>query len=171
MMLPVCYLPGWVSVDVRGKNVVLSNGRLGYNSDACTDTESPVAVPRINSSVVTDGTVQLNGMDSSDDCTIMKYDWYLEHQENPLFHKYASGNSPKVTGLGPGVYDVKLQVEDCEGNTHLDKIYLRSCFLSSLEGVSAKGACGLLIFMLFVCAAHQAAALRKRSTGPGKPQG
>lgn len=69
--------------------------------------------------------VTLNGSQSTDsDGTIESYDWVLEYRDNPAYDLNATGVTPTVSNLEPGIYDVTLTVTDNIGLTDTDIMVL-----------------------------------------------
>lgn len=72
---------------------------------------------------ICDGVV-LDGRKSYDpNGAIVSYDWELDHEED-LCDKSATGETPTVTDLCPGIYDVTLNVTDIDGLTDTDEMVL-----------------------------------------------
>lgn len=63
------------------------------------------------------------------DGTIESYDWQLQHRENSDYNTSAQGESPTVSGLEPGFYDVTLTVTDNDGLTDSDTMLLAAAGL------------------------------------------
>ena len=69
--------------------------------------------------------VILDGRKSYDvDGEIVSFEWELRHKENPSLDKTASGETPTISNLGPGKYDVILTVTDGAGLINTDKMIL-----------------------------------------------
>ncbi len=86
---------------------------------------------------VKNNVVNLDGSGSYDpDGTIKSYEWSLKYRifnfKIPSNNKTAIGETPTVTGLSKGYYDVTLTVTDCDGLTDKDTMVVTSCFISSL---------------------------------------
>lgn len=93
----------------------------------------PVADAGLAEYTAQGGEVTLDGSGSYDsDGTIMFWDWDLAHQEDPANDKTVSGETPTVTGLARGTYDVTLTVTDDDGLTDTDETIVTNCFISSL---------------------------------------
>jgi hypothetical protein len=142
--LPLQYNPEWISVDVRGTNfqiLGIPSGLYSEISHDCfeflPDIQPPVAVIKgdykniAGINFVQGGTVNFDGSSSSDDCTIVTYDWQLKARGNPANNKSASGKKPTITGLAKDTYDVTLTVTDNVHKTGQATIALKSCFIST----------------------------------------
>ncbi len=69
--------------------------------------------------------VALDGDGSLDhDGAIVSFHWDLQHRENPGYNRFASGETPVVSSLEPGFYDVTLTVYDDDGLTGMDEMTL-----------------------------------------------
>jgi hypothetical protein len=67
--------------------------------------------------------ITLDGTLSNDpDGTIVSYEWQLIHRGNPDNNREAQGESPTVTNLKPGFYDVTLVVTDNGGAVASDEM-------------------------------------------------
>lgn len=62
--------------------------------------------------------VTLDGSGSDDpDGTILFYDWELQHRGDSTHDRTAEGETPTISSLEPGFYDVTLTVTDDDGLT------------------------------------------------------
>ena len=141
--LPLEYNPEWISIDVRGVNFMILGPPAGMGEmfhecvEFIADTQNPIAVIKgdykkiggVN--VVRGGTVNFDGSASTDDCTIVTYDWQLKSWDVPPIIRTASGKKPAITGLAKGTYDVTLTVTDNVGKTGQATMMLKSCFIST----------------------------------------
>jgi len=55
---------------------------------------------------------------------IISYQWQLTHRENTDFNRTAAGINPTVSNLKRGFYDVSLVVEDSQGKTGSDQMFI-----------------------------------------------
>jgi hypothetical protein len=70
-------------------------------------------------------TITLDGSGSYHDLgAIISYDWELNHTENSDFDTITTGETPVVSGLHPGIYNVRLTVLDDLGLTDEDWMIL-----------------------------------------------
>ena len=68
--------------------------------------------------------ITLDGSLSDDpDGEIVAYEWQIEHQENPSFDTSAVGETPTISNLKKGFYDVILTVEDNDGEVDSDEMF------------------------------------------------
>ena len=63
------------------------------------------------------------------DGEIISYQWQMNHRQNSDFNKTATGVSPIVLNLKKGFYDVTLIVEDVEGRTDTDQMFISAAGL------------------------------------------
>jgi hypothetical protein len=79
--------------------------------------------------------VTLNGSGSYDPYNEnLSYDWHLGYRGNPDFDKYATGETPIVSNLVKGIYDVTLMVTNESGYTDEDLVFVAaagSCFCTA----------------------------------------
>ena len=69
--------------------------------------------------------ITLDGSMSEDpDGEIVSYQWQIQHRENSTYDHTATGETPTVTNLEPGFYDVTLTVTDNDGLTDSDTMLL-----------------------------------------------
>ena len=122
-------IPIWL-VDLRsalGLGVSASNWDTGYwtslfDSSMLSGTSTPVAVAGADQ-VVYDS-VPLNGRVIYPDKVITSWEWSLRHRTYSAYNCTATGPSPTLTDLAPGIYDVTLTVIDDLGKTYTDTMLL-----------------------------------------------
>ena len=67
--------------------------------------------------------ITLDGSLSDDpDGEITSYQWQLTHRTNSAYNRSADGQTPTVSDLKHGFYDVTLTVEDSEGSSDTDQM-------------------------------------------------
>jgi len=95
------------------------------------ENQPPVANAGSNQTV-NEGQVCLDGSASFDpNGEIISYEWFFEYKFDPAFNKNVEGETPTVTNLEKGIYDVTLTVTDDEGLTDTDMMTIVSCFIST----------------------------------------
>lgn len=98
-------------------------GNVNYAIDRINIFIEPVA--DAGPDIVRFETTTLDGSGSYHDVgTITSYDWELNHTENSSFDTAATGETPTVSGLNPGIYNVRLTVTDDLGLTDVDSMIL-----------------------------------------------
>jgi PKD repeat protein len=86
------------------------------------DTTLPVAVAGADVSVPQGTTVAFNGSSSSDNVGVVTWGWDLVVSGNPV---HLTGPTPNYLLSVPGIYDVRLTVEDAAGNAGTDSLVVR----------------------------------------------
>ncbi len=85
---------------------------------------------------INDNIVNLDGSGSFDqDGTIVSYEWSLVYRfyEKSSFSKTAENETPTVSDLAKGLYDVTLTVTDNEGYSDTDTMTVTNCFISTIK--------------------------------------
>ncbi len=115
------YFQGTID-DIRIYNRVLSEAEITtlYEQIAAN------AGPDQNVCLQLCDTVILDGRKSFDpDGGPLSYYWELIHREDPSYYATATGETPQVVDLHPGVYDVKLTVTNSKNQIGTDTMVLR----------------------------------------------
>ncbi|MCK5229514.1 MAG: hypothetical protein KAR13_04570 [Desulfobulbaceae bacterium] len=116
------YIFNGVLDDIRIYNRALSDSEISelYNHPVADAGPDQIVCNEICSGAVLDGrkSYDPNG-------EIVSYLWQIQHRENSLYDRDASGETPTLFDLNPGVYDVKLTVEDDDNLTDSDAMVLK----------------------------------------------
>jgi len=106
-----------------GLNYSASNWTAGYNtymSDSAILATALLPIAEAGADQIVFDAVTLDGKAIYPTKRIISWEWSLRHRTNSSFNRTASGQSPTISGLKPGFYDVILTVIDDSGKTYTD---------------------------------------------------
>ncbi len=141
--------PSFTTPDVESDGISLTFQLTVTNSDDLSDEDTvevyinwdsqiPIANAGPDQIVLGLNEILLDSSLSTDgDGSIVSYSWELIHRELSEYNTTADGETPTITDLFTGIYDVTLTVTDNDGLTDTDEMVLEVvetyCFITSLH--------------------------------------